>query len=512
MDPRAYRIAQEFLRAHLREAKYKPEFLQWAGARQFRNPETDNKVQFISLPVPEQRRIYQQWAQAKGVQEEPTQRKPESREEIQQRNLDIARNGEVIESEVLSKGGHVGRGEGGHVGLGEEEAGVNESYIVKLRHNGQEQAFIRKPAEGEEAHLRIGIPGGTYHAREQAAYQLDQLLGGHGVVPATVTRGSDDGSYQLWVDGARAMHGKDLDELASKVKPEELSRSPDFERMNVLDLITGHEDRHRGNLLFYFEDDKEDPEHLRFVAIDNGLSLAEPSDLPDHRAYYHPFAAMYVEPTLEDASDEEVQDPDLLRRKQMQLAEEAEKKGEKAVAKTLADLSPEMQAQLKQVDLGQAAKALTSSGVAERGAVRAALVRIASLQKDPKLFGDLLKQHRGNLEQAWQAFQHQSGWKDELLSRAGAQDREKEITEAVEAAKPKEGWTPPDRLDNQFARSQKEMDGFDSWGIFEADEPSRDERSELKTKEVVGNVRDRWLSSVLRRTATRSGRLSPKRP
>jgi hypothetical protein len=487
MDPRAYRIAQEFLRAHLRDAKYQPEFLEWTAGRQFRNPESGNEVQFQSLPSGEQKRIYQQWAKAKGVQEESSQtKKPQSKEEITQRNLDIARNGEVVSSEVLSTGG---RGEG------EDKVGINQSSIVKLRHNGQEQVFIHKPADGEEPHLRVGIPGGTYHAREQATYQLDQMLGGHGVVPATVTRG--DGSYQLWADGARAMHGKDLNELVGKVKADELHRSPDFERINVLDLISGHEDRHRGNMLYYFEDDKEDPEHLRFVAIDNGMTMAEPSDLPDHRAYYHPFGAMYAEPTIEDIGNlptEKIQDPNHLRRQQQQLADEAEETGNKEVARSLASISPEMHEQLKQIDLGEAAKSLSSSGVKEQGAIRAALVRIAALQEDPKLFKQFLRRSSGKLDEAWREFQHSSG------------------------------WTQPERLDNLFADAQKELEGFDSWGIFE-EEPSRDSDektkrdspADLKTKkDIIGNVRDRWLtatvSSALHRTTTRTGRLFPKRP
>lgn len=499
MDPRAYRIAQEFLRAHLREARYAPEFLEWAGQRKFRNPETDNEVQFLSLPAPEQTRIYKQWAKSKGVQEQPSQpRKPETKEEITRRNLDIARNGEFVSGEILSTGGR-----GDSTG-----PGINQSYIVKLRGaDGQEQVYIHKPAEGEEPHLRVGIPGGTYHAREAATYGLDRLIGGQGVVPATVSRGN--GSYQVWAEGARAMHGDDLDELVGKVKPSELHRSPDFQRVNVLDLLSGHEDRHRGNLLYYFEGDKETPENLRFAAIDNGLTMAEPSDLPDHRAYHHPFGAFFVE------------DMDKPKHERQQDADVAYHEGEKAVRKTLSNIDPELHEQLKQVKLEDLAKTLTASGVKERGAVRAALVRLVALQSDPKIFAQMLDRSHGMLEKAWKEFQHLSGWKDDLLWRTDATDREPEITAAVEAATPEGGWTEPKKLDNFYAEAQKELDGFGNWGQESSEKErdigelstKRDVPEDLKTrKESALNVRDRWLSSALRRTMTRNGMPFPKRP
>jgi hypothetical protein len=273
------------------------------------------------------------------------------------------------------------------------------------------------------------------------------------------------------------------------------------------------------------------------------MTMAEPSSLPDHRAYYHPFGAMYAEPEdIGNLPTEKPQDPKDLRtdkiqspkEQQQQLADEAQEAGNKEVARSLASISPEMHEQLKQVDLGEAAKSLSSSGVKEQGAIRAALIRIAALQEDPKVFKQFLQRSSGKLDEAWREFQHASGWKDDLLSRAGAQDREKEITQAVEAAKPEGGWTPPQGLDNMYTEANKELEGFDSWGIFE-EEPKkrddsdlktkrddadlktkRDEPAAIKTKKVVGNVRDRWLmatvSSALRRTTTSSGRLFPKRP
>ena len=515
MDPRAYRVAQAFVEAHVRRARYSPEFLQWTDGRQFRNSETGNEVKFLSLPPPEQTKIYRQWAKDKGGRPEggPARGGPEAAMEADRRNLDIARNGKIVASEVLSTGGQSSEGD--------EKKGVNQSFIVKLDHDGQEQVFIRKPAEGEEKFLRVGIPGGTYHAREQAAYELDSLMGGRGIVPVTATRGAEDGSYQVWVEGARAMHGDDLDDLTKKVKPEDLHKSPDFQRANVFDLITGHEDRHRGNMMYHF-DGEETPENLRLVAIDNGLTMASPGDQPSWKAYAHPFDALYLED--ENASDEE----------QRKVADDARGRGNKAVAETLSDVSPELHEQIKGIDLGDAAKAIAGSGIDDEGAVRATLVRIAALQEDPKIFAQMLKRRQGQLDEAWQDFQHESGADDRLLKMAGAGGRAADIDKALEAAKPEKGWGDPEKIQNFFTEMQDAVADMDGWGDTKpagGDATPRDDAATRRTGPskpggskrdddtkydswgfAVASVRDRWLRSALRRTSSSSGRPSRGRP
>jgi len=507
MDPRAYRVAQEFMaQEFLRRAKYKPEFLMWTRTQTFRNPETDREVQFQSLPGTEQKRIYRQWAKDKGIppEEDSDKRAPQSREETTRRNLDIARQGKIVRSEPLSSGGQE---------AAEKGEGVNESFIVTLEHDGQQQTFIHKPAKGEEKFLRVGIPGGTYHAREQAAYGIDALLGGGGVVPATITRGSDDGSYQLWAEGAKAVHGEDLDELVKKVSVDDLPKSPDFERMNVMDLLLGHEDRHQGNVLHYFEGDEETPENLRFVAIDNGLSLSSPNKLPDHHAFVTPFGNWY--------NEEEGKDPD-------EQAAEAKEKGDKVVAKALSNISPELHERIKKVDLGQMAKGLVDSGVDEEGAVRAALNRMAALQEDPKIFQQFLKRADGKLDEAWREFQFSSGQGDDLITRAtehlgGAlarvvrEARASQVSSAVETVKPSSGWSPAPELDNYQAEEAKRnkervADFFGDFGFGPtAKPPGRDD--DLKTrKEAARNVRDRWLRIALHRATSSTDTLCPKRP
>ena len=487
MDPRAYRVAREFVKAHLRVARYDPEFLQSIDGQRFRNPETGNDVKFLSLPSPEQVRIYQQWRSKQNVQEGGGQQRkqPETRKEITARNLEIARQGTIKDKRVLSSGG---RGSGGP---------VNESFIVKLEHDGQSQIFIHKPAEGEEPHLRIGIPAGQYHAREQAAYTLDSMLGGRGVVPITQTRGADSGSFQLWAQGARPMHGTDMDELVDKVPLEQLSQSPDFERVNVLDLITGHQDRHRGNILFHFDGD-ESPENLRFVAIDNGLSMGSPTEHRDHAVYVNPFAGWYQEP-----EGAEQMDPFERAKATEEAAAKAKKSGDKAVAKSLSKLSPQMIEAIQDIDLTDAAKSLTDAGVDEEGAVRATLVRIAALQADPTIFRDILQRHNGDLDEAWRDFQYLSGYKDDLLWRAGAgDDVEEQINNAVARARPKGGWTKPISLEE----ANKAMQDLDGWGATAAPDDATPRRGGPKDEAdfsmLATNVRDRWLIGK----ATRRGR------
>lgn len=447
MDPRAYHIAQEFVRGHIRRARYAPEFLKAVEGRKFRNPETDNEVQFESLPDEEQARIYAQWS--KNVQQEgktpdrAQQPQVQSREQITAQNLDIAKHGKIKEKKVLSAGGRDSKGP------------VNQSYIVQLEHEGKTQNFIYKPAEGEEPHLRFGVPAGQYHAREAAAYSIDRMMGGRGVVPVTHTRGKDDGSYQLWAEGARAMHGKDMDHLVKTVPLDEVHRSPDFQRMNVMDLMLGHQDRHRGNILYSF-DGEEKPENLRFVGIDNGLSLSSPQERQDHAIYVNPFAGWYEEPEGADKMD-------MFERAQASedAARKAKKEGDRAVAKSLSNLSPETVESIKKIDLDEMAKALTDSGIDEEGAVRAALTRVAALQADPTIFKEILDSNSGNLEESWTEFQYQSGQEEKLLRRAGAKsDLKERVQQAVEKAKPQKGWSKP----ITFAETNKALMELAGWG------------------------------------------------
>jgi hypothetical protein len=501
----AARVARRFALAYVRRAKYAPEFLRAVEPRKFRNPDTGNEVEFTSLPAPEQAKIYQQWAAS--IQREPTQSRPsEKREEPEQRKkpkepsekpksdrmMDVARDGRVSSTRTLSPGGRDAQG------------GVNQSEIVELELDGEKGTFVRKPAEGETGHLRIGIPAGSYHSREAAAYGIDNLLGGRPLVPLTVSRGDHDGSYQQFAEGSRPMHGNDLNELASRITPEDLHRSPDFHRLNLLDLVLGHEDRHRGNLMFSFDGEDETPESLRLTAIDNGLSLASPSTQADHRVYVNPFTGLYVDK------------PDAPREEQDRIADDARRRGNQAVSDSLSRVDPKLHEQLSKVDLKAAAKALTDSGLREEGAVRAALVRIAALQEDPEVFGTILERNDGDLDAAWREFQHLSGSGD-LLGHAGASARSSEIDAAVRDATPGRGWTQPEELTNLFKEMEAEQDAFgdweDDWSDLDEDAPKRDQaktpRDQAKTPKEASTVARLWLLAKL--TNVRPKRMSSPR-
>jgi len=473
MDARAYRIAQKFVRAHVRRAKYAPKFLQYVDGRRFPNPNPKGRlkdVAFDTLPDDVKKRIYDQWRSKNNVEEPaPQQKKPETTEEITARNIDIVRNGRETSREVLSSGGRDSR------------SGTNESFIVQLEKDGQTQEFIYKPAKGEEPFLRVGIPAGQYHAREQAAYSIDAMLGGQGVVPVTHTRGKDDGSYQVWAEGARTMRDKDLDDLVEKVPIDKLSSNPDFQRVNVMDLLIGHEDRHRGNLLYYFDGD-ETPDNLRFVAIDNGLSMSSPSKISDHHVYVHPFGSYYK------------------WERGFEAQTKAKKAGDEAVAKSLSKISPELHERIKKLDLSAVAKSMSSAGVDEEGAVRAALVRIAAVQADPTIFKDILARHGGDLAEAWRDFQHLSGFKDDLLWRSGAGEKaEKKIDAAMRQARPKGGWVQAVSLE----QAQKAMNDLENWGEDGApDDVTAPAIPKKKDPDLdfsmLANVRDRWIASFVK--------------
>jgi len=508
MDIRAYRVAQAFVAAQVREARYSQEFLQWSGSREFRNPATGNDVKFISLPVPEQVRIYQGWKK----KNQPEEGKEPSKSQAIEEALDIARNGEIIARESLSAGGLSGEG-----------AGVNVSEIVRMRHNGQDQIYIRKPAEGEEPFLRVGIPAKTYHSREQASFGIDQLMGPGGIVPPTVTRGEEDGSYQLWSAGSRPTTGEDLNELVEKVSIKDLQRSPSFHRMNVLDLIIGHEDRHRGNLMYSFDGQDQSPENLRLIGIDNGLALSNANPDPSHHAYVNPWQGYYTE--TEGMSWEET----------LTANAQGQEDGDQAVIESLSNITPKLHAQIKKMDLGDAAKQLVGAGVKEESAVRAALTRIAVIQENPEVFSEFVGEKSGNLEEAWQAFQHESGTGD-LLDRVDMLDDDKikevrsKIDAAVEKNKP-DKWRPKEELVNYFNEavgqpdpnadtSAAGQDPFGDWGDLvenlEKGDPktrkdgpkSEDPKTrkegpkpeEIKTRKTATSLGDRWLRNALRRT------------
>jgi len=174
----------------------------------------------------------------------------------------------------------------------------------------------------------------------------------------------------------------------------------------------------------------------------------------------------------------------------------------------------------------EAAKAVAEAGVDEEGAVRAALARIVAFQADPEIFEDFMQRQQGDLDAAWQDFQHASG-SDELLELAGELGRKDEIQKALNAAKPEKGWSDPEHLDNYFRETQEAMENLDAWGDTKPQGPPRSDEATRRTgpkrdapkeydswgfEKSARTVRDRWLRSAVRRTACSTGKPSRGRP
>jgi hypothetical protein len=466
MDTRAFRIAEQFVRQQLKKAQYAPEFLRWVENRRFPNPNPQGRldtVKFNTLPDDEQARIFEQWRRTQQVG--TGQATPDF-----SRVVEIARKGRKISEEVLSEGGKPG-------------SPINQSFIVQLDLDGQTQNFINKPATGETPYLRYNIPAGEYHAREQAVYYLDQQIGGRPVVPVTQTRGPEEGSYQLWVNGTRQLSGEDFDSLVQKIPIQDLSQNPDFQRLNLLDLLTGHQDRHRGNLLFFFEGSRDEPESLRFVAIDNGLSLAgRSSSIEDYR-YVNPFTWWYTAPDTA-----ETEDPQL----KFKLRKEGIKKGNAVVAESLSNIHPALHEQIKKIDLTELAREIKGSGVSDASAVQAVLVRVAAMQANPNIFEQLLEEF-GSTEEAWKAFQHLSSQGPDLLERSGNSQDWERIRNIVEglglrgSAEPKPGL------------HSKALEQLAAWGEDQKPTVKRPRRPwdppERDHVQLASLIAKRWLSA-----------------
>ena len=351
-----------------------------------------------------------------------------------EQGLEMAQDGKVVAKEKLGHGDT-----------------MNETYEVRLQLGDQEADYVFKPWEGARERLiqergvssaRLGIPQEEQHYREAATYQLDQaLFGDDGIVPPTAAR--DDGSYQQMARGARNLAAA-FDEVIQAVPADQLINNPSFQRLNVLDLISGNQDRHANNVMFWWDGDEKNADSLRLVAIDNGLSFANPDAAAETEDYYYvsPFKQYMQLDTDEPSGEwEDVGAPE-------DRTKPAEDKtvptgggkmpvvdGIQAQRRMMADIPKDIHEQLKQVDLGQFVSSIADSGV-EESAAKAAAVRLAALQADPTIFGTFLEMTDNSYKDAWEEFQVFAGTMPEkLLKTAGAPEKLKEITDALKARK-----------------------------------------------------------------------------
>ena len=129
----------------------------------------------------------------------------------------------------------------------------NGTFLVTVKHAGDERAAVYKPHRGERP--LWDFPDGLFR-REVAAYEVSAALG-WGVVPETVLR--DDaplgtGSLQRFVDADFAQHYFTL--------LEDECWHDDLRRMAVFDLVVNNADRKGGHCLLA---------EGRIWGIDNGL-------------------------------------------------------------------------------------------------------------------------------------------------------------------------------------------------------------------------------------------------
>lgn len=238
---------------------------------------------------------------------------------------------------------------------------ANETSIAHLvETDGTKRKAIFKPADGE-SFLRQNVPQGRYHFREQACAEVDKLMGGKTLVPATVSRAVNGrvGSVQAWDDVAKPYHKLDpYDQLAVQQKllldqvRQDKPAHPAAVRQTLLDVITGNTDRHSGNTLYKLRRHKKTGAVLdvEMVAIDNGLTFPT-SALGKGLGY---------DPRLPQPIDSEAS-------MQRTLAAFADKKA---------------QALLKRLTPAKMAKTLRASGI-EREAAQAAMVRAEALKAMP---------------------------------------------------------------------------------------------------------------------------------
>lgn len=273
------------------------------------------------------------------------------------------------------------------------EGNVNETYKRRMKLGDAESEFVWKPASGEAdgdyGPLRTGIERGTYHQREAACYNIDRLLGDGTVVPPTATTG--EGSYQAFQRGAHTFYeiyagAASVPHLTSS----ELKEHPDFNRMNVLDLIVGHEDRHIGNIMFVR--DSKAPSGLRFIAIDNGLALASVDDKSDEYSYC---ARNPWKPIFGSVSE--------------------------AVYDSTHSIDPKLHEKVKGIDHVDFVESMVDSGIREESALLAALVRLSALQRNPNILGKLDEDSHSEVTESVRRFLYLAGSRPQfLLEQAGS--------------------------------------------------------------------------------------------
>jgi len=268
--------------------------------------------------------------------------------------------------------------------------GINQSSRRRMQMpDGSHQDFVFKSARGEED-ARTGCPPGTLHLREQAAYNLDRLLGDGVVVPPTISDGT--GSYQQFQDGAFMWGRGDR----RGIRDDALKRHEQVQRMIVLDVLQGHEDRHSSNMMFSWKNPNGPwtASNAQFHAIDNGYSFGHPDAKsgPWDFVVRHPWSNNVVRSVLEHIPDE-------------------------------------LHEKLKKVKTRDVIKTLVAGGLKNKSMLQAVAVKLKAMQNDPAVIGKMMRGRR-DPKDAQQKFHWQAGREPlKLVSQAELDKILREIEE-----------------------------------------------------------------------------------
>lgn len=297
----------------------------------------------------------------------------------QQAQLDIALSGTVTKDKPLG-------------------GGVNTSVKRTMTKDGKSAAFVWKPVKGEQANLRTGIKAGEYHQREEAGYAVDALFGDGTVVPPTASDG--EGSYQVFEPGSKTFYET---QGSLRLTNDELENNEDFHRIMFLDQVLGHEDRHYGNIMF--KKDKKSGK-IRFIAIDNGLALADPE-------------------AKDGVSDYCMREP------WTSVSGERTDDRQEMLIRVFSDVPEKMHERMKAVKMDDFVDALVDSGITNEKIVRAAAVRLAAFQHNPKVLHAFVKNF-DNPMIGLREFQHASAFDEtKLVKNRALQEIEASIKRAL---------------------------------------------------------------------------------
>ncbi|MEM7798628.1 MAG: SCO1664 family protein [Chloroflexota bacterium] len=158
--------------------------------------------------------------------------------------------------------------------------GSNYTFVVTMRHEGEEMLAVYKPRKGERP--LWDFPTGTLCNRERASYLLSEAIG-WGIVPPTILRKGPQGygSVQLYIDHDPNEHFfnfENKDDLRDQLIV-----------ITLFDLVINNADRKGGHVIRAYDN--------RLWAIDHGIAF---HDEPKLRTVLWDFAGEPIPDHLTD--------------------------------------------------------------------------------------------------------------------------------------------------------------------------------------------------------------------